>query len=288
MTPKLKGRTENTPTRLDEQQGEATFLRDKCEEQLQRLADQAENFEITSLGETRKWSTCCGRIDEWVREAADSERIHSEGLRDLLRDKVAMQEQAKKHWPVFDFQLNRLFRAILEIYESVADSLPPPPVQRMAGRIMHGTDALDVDIKNRMVRHRLKISRDRNAPFHGFYAWRAKVRSQSARDNTESESKRRGNQSGRGPMAKENRHRAIARWVAEFQRRYGDKWRKKENLERLAERLHNDPLTPPSKTWANWRAPARSWRRAVQNHPDLVVKTLEYSLKWARQHTAKL
>jgi hypothetical protein len=288
MTPKLKGRTENTPARLDEQQGEATFLRDECEEQLRRLADQAENFEITSLGETRKWSTCCELIAEWFREAADCERIYGEGLRDLLRDKGAMQEQAKKDWPVFDFQLGRLFQASHKIYDSVADSLPPPPVQWIAGRIMYGRDALDLAIKKRMVRHSFEISRARKAPFQEFYAWRATEMSQSARANTESESKRRGNQSGRGPTAKEDRHRAIARKVAEFKRRYGEGWRKKENLERIAERLDKDPLTPPSKAWADWRAPARSWRRALQIHPDRVVKALEYSLKWARQHPAKL
>jgi hypothetical protein len=288
MTPKLKGRTENTPAQLDEQQGEATFLRDECEGQLQRLADQAENFEITSLGETRKWSTCCERMDEWFREAADSERIHSEGLRDLLRDEGAMQEQAKKHWPVFDFQLRRLFRAIHKIYDSVANSLPPPRVHRIGGRIMFGTEALDRDIQHRMAKHRSEILRARHSPFKEFYAWRAKERSQSARSNTESESKHRGNQSGRWPTAKEVRHRAIARKVAEFKRRYGEGWRKKESLARIAERLDKDPPTPPSKAWEDWKPPALSWRRALEIHPDRVLKALEYSLKWARQHPAKL
>jgi len=285
MTPKLKGRTEDTPARLDEQQGEAAFLRDECEEQLRRLAEKARNFETTSLGWPPKWSACCERIEEWVRKAAEAEKNYGEGLRDLLRDKDAMQEQAKKHWPIFNFQCRRLFEAIHKIYNSVADSLPPLSVRRMAGRIMRGTDALDLVIKNSMVRHNFEISQARKAPFWEFYAWRAKERSQSAHANTESESKRRGNQSRRGPLANEDRHRAIARVVAEFQRRYGDSWRKLENLERIAKRL---TLTPTPKAWADWTVPARSWNRAVQNHPDRVLKTLEYSLKWARQHPAKL
>ena len=225
MTTKLKGRTENTPVRLAAQQGEATFLRDECEEQLQRLADQAEDFEISLLSETRTWSSCCERIDAWGREAAESERIYGDGLRDLLRDKVAMEEQGKKDRPVFDFQHRRLSGAIDRIYEFVAASLPPPPVQRVAGRIIYGTDALELAIRKRKESHRREISRARKAPFRDFYAWRSQI----VRANTELESKRRDNQSVRGPLPKEQRHRAIARKVAEFQRRYREGWRKKEN-----------------------------------------------------------
>src|SRR5207253_11476585 len=71
------------------------------------------------------------------------------------------------------------------------------PTRRSSDLIMFGTEALDRDIQQRMAKHSFEISRARKAPFQEFYAWRAKERSQSALANTESESKRRGNQSGR-------------------------------------------------------------------------------------------
>jgi hypothetical protein len=279
MNPKLKGRTENTPARLDEQQGEATFLLDECEEQLQRLADQANNFEITSLGETRKWSTCCERIEEWVREAADSEKTYGERLRDLLRDKSAMQEQVKKHWPVFDFQLRLLFRAIRKIYDSVADSLPPPRVQRIGGRIMFGTEALDRDIQHRMAKHRSEILRARHSPFKEFYAWRAEERRRHAHANTaESESKLPAAQSrrGRGPRANMDRHRAIAGTRI----RFGDKWREDANLKKIVKLLDRTHVGPPKRRTTS-EVPAESWEKLLEISRTSVINAISYSLRMA-------
>ncbi len=75
-------------------------------------------------------------------------------------------------------------------------------------------------------------------------------------------------------------HRAIADIVMPF----GDKWRNEDNLERIAAQLDRDKKnTPPKKAWVTRTPLARSWKRAVENYPDVVRKAITYSLKMAQR-----
>jgi hypothetical protein len=88
-----------------------------------------------------------------------------------------------------------------------------------------------------------------------------------------------GSKKKRGPRAKMEFHRA----VAEVVRSFGPNW--KEHLEQIAGKLGKRNL-PPLAAWANRNPPARSWRRAVEYYPELVVKALEYSLEMAAKDIA--
>lgn len=282
MTPKVEGPRQRTPAQpcgSTDQQGAAALLRDECEEQLQRLADQAENYEITPPG-SRKWITSCEQIGEWVGKAAHIEKTYGERLRDLLRDKTAMEKRAREDRPAIEFQIRRLFRAFRKIYDSAWDNPTPPRVQRIAGRIIYGAEALYRDIQNRMARHRSEILRARDAPFKEFYAWRAEERNRHAHASVESESKLPGTQSRRGPTADMDLHQATEQVVTP----YGSNWKNESNLEKIAEQLDKNPLTPPPKQWAERKPPARSWSRAVRHYPEVVVKRISYSLKMARRN----
>lgn len=63
-------------------------MADECVKHLDRLADEAKNFEIPSFHSvydyrsSPEWKTCCERIEEWVRKAADSEKTYGERLRE--------------------------------------------------------------------------------------------------------------------------------------------------------------------------------------------------------------
>ena len=201
------GHMQRTPARVSgstNKQAAGAALADKCVKHLDRLADEAKNFEVPSFQSvydyrsSPAWRTCCERIEEWVRKAADSEKTYGERLRDLLCDKSAMEKQAKKNRPAFNFQIHRLFRAIRKIYRTARNS-PTMPTQRMTCRIIGGRDGLEHDIERRIARHRSQILRARKAPFEEFYVWRAKERNRRAHANTaESESKLPATQSRRG------------------------------------------------------------------------------------------
>lgn len=63
-------------------------MADECVKHLDRLADEAKNFEIPSFHSvydyrsSPEWKTCCERIEEWVRKVADSEKTYGERLRE--------------------------------------------------------------------------------------------------------------------------------------------------------------------------------------------------------------
>jgi hypothetical protein len=84
----------------------------------------------------------------------------------------------------------------------------------------------------------------------------------------------------RGPTADMDLHRAIARIVTP----YGSNWKNESNLEKIAEQLDKNPLTPPPKQWAERKPPARSWSRAVRHYPEVVVKRISYSLNMASRN----
>jgi hypothetical protein len=274
LAQKKQGRSNDTPAQLDEQQGGAVLLCDECEDQLRRLADQAETFEITSLGFPLEWKNCFARTDEWVRNAAEAVKKNGNGLRNLLRDKGAMEEQAARDLPVFKSQLDRMFRAIQKLYESVGVILPPPGVHRIRGRIVFGTDALDLIFTNRMSAYGLAISQARKTPFQEFYAWRAEER----RRPPGSESKLLGTQSrrGSGPSADMKRHRAIARATE----RFGDKWREGANLKKIAQSLDRRRVPPPKPRMKS-EVSARSWEELLKAFRTSFINAISYSRRKA-------
>jgi hypothetical protein len=82
-----------------------------------------------------------------------------------------------------------------------------------------------------------------------------------------------------GPEAKMEFHRAVAEVVNSF----GLNW--KEHLEQIAAKLDKQKMTPAPSAWAKRERPARSWTRAVEYYPEVVVKVLDYSLKMAARDT---
>jgi predicted transcriptional regulator len=80
----------------------------------------------------------------------------------------------------------------------------------------------------------------------------------------------------RGPTANMEFHHAVAKVVHSF----GPKW--KEHLDQIAKKLDRQKeMTPAPSAWAKRERPARSWTRAVEYYPEVVVKILDYSLKMA-------
>lgn len=85
----------------------------------------------------------------------------------------------------------------------------------------------------------------------------------------------------RGPQAKMDFHRAVAEVVHSFELNW------KKHLEQIAGKLDKRNLSPPV-AWAKRNPPARSWKRAVEQYPDVLLKALAYSLKMtARDVTGK-
>ena len=88
----------------------------------------------------------------------------------------------------------------------------------------------------------------------------------------------------RGPRANMDYHFAIAA-VA---KPYGDGWREQSNPKNIAAELdRNKARTPPKNEWASRKPHARSWTRAVDNYPELVRKTIAYSLKMVARNLPK-
>jgi hypothetical protein len=89
-----------------------------------------------------------------------------------------------------------------------------------------------------------------------------------------------GSKTKRGPEAKMTFHRAVAEVVHSF----GPNW--KEHLDQIAGKLDKRKRDlPPPAIWATRNPPARSWKRAVEQYPDIVLKTLAYSLKMTARDT---
>lgn len=79
-----------------------------------------------------------------------------------------------------------------------------------------------------------------------------------------------------GPKPAMERHRRIAEIVTN----YGDKWKQEEQLGQIAPKLDQGKIKT-SPAWTKWNPPTRSWRRAVENNREKVIKAIEYSLKMA-------
>ena len=78
----------------------------------------------------------------------------------------------------------------------------------------------------------------------------------------------------RGPKANMEFHRAVAKVVHS----YGPYW--KERLEQIVRKLDKSKLQPLA-AWAKRNPPSRSWDRAWQHYPGVVLKAIEYSLEMA-------
>jgi len=74
-----------------------------------------------------------------------------------------------------------------------------------------------------------------------------------------------------GPKPKLSDYAKVAAILA----KYGDSWDSDENLPEVCEDLDKAGV-PPSERWATLREPARSWRVALREHRDLVIKALVY------------
>jgi hypothetical protein len=83
----------------------------------------------------------------------------------------------------------------------------------------------------------------------------------------------------RGPKPATVTHNAIADVVAP----YGDEWKKEKNLSQIARQLDTDGV-PTRNSWKQRKPPARSWRRALLNYPELVIKAIGYSLRMAQRN----
>ncbi len=82
----------------------------------------------------------------------------------------------------------------------------------------------------------------------------------------------------RGMTPNMKRHHDIADVVNSFN--FGANWKEPSNLKKITEKMVKQHI-PPSQAWVKRRPPARSWRRALEFHPDAVRKALEYSLEMA-------
>ena len=76
-----------------------------------------------------------------------------------------------------------------------------------------------------------------------------------------------------GPKPNFSKHEKIAEAVDAI----GSNWREDDQLARLV-RMLDEARVPGSRGWADWKTVPRSWQRAAQYAPDLVIKTIEYSL----------
>jgi TraM recognition site of TraD and TraG/Helicase HerA, central domain len=83
----------------------------------------------------------------------------------------------------------------------------------------------------------------------------------------------------RGPKPDTENHEKVVRTVSA----YGDNWTSDENLAELCDELDEQGVPVP-KTWGTRRdGQARSWRRALQHYPGLVIKAIKDRCKAAQQ-----
>ena len=80
----------------------------------------------------------------------------------------------------------------------------------------------------------------------------------------------------RGPAPKMEDHRRVADVV----RGFSDLWRTQENLEKIGPELDRKGVPVPP-TWPKRRPAIRSWRRAAERFPRLMISAIEYRLKMA-------
>ena len=86
----------------------------------------------------------------------------------------------------------------------------------------------------------------------------------------------------RGPKPDVANHEKVARIVSA----YGEDWTSDDNVAELCDELDRQGVPVP-KTWATRRdGTARSWNRARQNYPHLVVKAIKDRCKAAQPATA--
>ena len=82
-----------------------------------------------------------------------------------------------------------------------------------------------------------------------------------------------------GPKPDVVSHEKVVRIVAA----YGDSWTSDESLAELCDELDQQAVSVP-KTWATRRdGQARSWSRARQHYPGLVIKTIKDRCRAAQQ-----
>jgi hypothetical protein len=81
----------------------------------------------------------------------------------------------------------------------------------------------------------------------------------------------------RGPKPDLANHAKVAAIVSS----YGESWTDEDNLLEICEDLDKQHVPIP-KTWPTRKPPARSWRRALQNDPGLVIKTINDRCKGAQ------
>ena len=97
---------------------------------------------------------------------------------------------------------------------------------------------------------------------------------------TQSKPWSRTQQKKRGPKTDLENHTKVAKIV----RSYGDTWTTDENLSEICEELDREEIPIP-KTWPERDPPSRSWRRALTNYSDLVVKAIKDRCKGASTKT---
>jgi hypothetical protein len=297
MTRKVEGPPQRTPAEpcgSTEQQSAAVSARDECVEQLRRIAEDAQNFKIRLFhapedSAVREWTAYSERRTVWMRESADSIRTYIDSLREILLDIGDLATEAKKNWPLFKAHIDNLFATIREIHE-----------QAGTGAASHDDEAKRMDpldvkraIENRMAWCESEINRALKRALNSAKVWFEQQQNQRVRTGAVGESEASSSApcpevktpesrpaKKRGPTADMDLHRAIARIVAP----YGSNWKNESNLEKIAEHLDKNPLTPPSKQWAKREPAARSWRRAVSRWPALVVDRIAYSLRMASRN----
>lgn len=89
----------------------------------------------------------------------------------------------------------------------------------------------------------------------------------------------------RGPDADDQRHSTIAKIVA----LQGNGWRRSADAKQaICIALDNAKELVPDQ-WTRWKPNgARSWQRALEYHPDRVVKVLQNSLNMQKRYSSKL
>jgi len=84
----------------------------------------------------------------------------------------------------------------------------------------------------------------------------------------------------RGPKADLENHAKVVKIIA----RFGETWTVEDNLREICEALDADKVPVP-KTWAaRTDGKSRSWRRAFENYPYLVIKAIKDRCKMAEAH----
>jgi hypothetical protein len=84
-----------------------------------------------------------------------------------------------------------------------------------------------------------------------------------------------------GPLPDMETHRAIAQVVDQYDGRWGEA----RTLEKVAAQLDQRKVPLP-KGWSKWKLRPRSWKRAVEYHPERVRSSIAYSRGMAARENA--